>query len=126
MKSGTLTGKHHSDAVHVMAMLLHQEVREAFKERFHVQSGKISATMIPLPSKFPILRRTEDGKHLYRIEGMDRFFELQQIGRRWLLHEVKASAYPEKVRIMEMIDGDGGRYVPLLEVEWEAVFLTRA
>jgi len=80
--------------------------------------------MSTLPNEFPIMRRTEDGKHLYRIDGMERFTELQRIGSRWVVYDVRASAYPEKVRIMEMIDGDGGRYVPLAEGEWDKVFRT--
>ncbi len=71
-----------------------------------------------------MLRRTADGTHLYRIEGSDRFTELQRIGKRWVMHVVEARAYPEKVRIVEMVDGDHGRYLPLSEEEWEAVFRT--
>ena len=124
MKSGTPSGKHHSDAVHLVAMVLHQQGRKALQERFHVQCGKIGATMTRVTRKFPVFRRTGDGTHLYRIEGMDRFTELQRIGKRWVVHEIAAEAYPEKVRIMEMIDGDQGRYLPLSEGEWEVVFRT--
>lgn len=80
--------------------------------------------MSTIPEEFPMLRRTEDGTHLYRIEGMDRFTELQRIGKRWVKHVVEARAYPEKVRIVEMVQGDHGRYLPLSEGEWEAVFKT--
>lgn len=124
MKSGAPTGKNHGNAVHLMAVMFHQQVRETLQEGFHVQSGKIGATMTTLPHEFPILRRTADGRHLYRIDGMERFTELQRIGKQWVLHEVKADAYPEKVRIMEMIHGDDGRYIPLEEGEWDAVFRT--
>ncbi len=54
--------------------------------------------------QFPVYRRSHGGKHLFRIEGFDRFEELQRIGRRWAAHSVVAAAYPEKLRIREMLD----------------------
>jgi len=70
------------------------------------------------PEAFPLYRRTPDGKHFYRIEAVDRFTEIQVIGRRAVLHEVRASMYPERVRVMEMIQGDEGRYLELLPEDW--------
>jgi hypothetical protein len=69
---------------------------------------------------FPIYRRTADGRHFYRIEAPDRFTEVQVIGSRRVLHAVEATQYPERVRIMEMIAGGEGRYLPLAEEEWAA------
>ena len=69
---------------------------------------------------FPIFRQLLGGAHYYRIESQDRFTELQRIGARWVIHEVRAHAYPEKVRVHEMIAGGEGRYVTLSPVEWEA------
>lgn len=68
---------------------------------------------------FPIYRRTADGRHAYRIEAPDRFTEIQFVGRRVLLHEVVAKAYPEKLRIVEMIALADGRYVPLAPGDWQ-------
>ena len=67
---------------------------------------------------FPIYRRTADGRHVYRIEALDAFTEMQRVGNRWLVHRVNASAYPERVRIMEMIDGADGRYLATDEEAW--------
>lgn len=53
---------------------------------------------------FPVYRRSNGGDHLFRIDGFDRFEELQRIGRRWISHSVVALAYPEKMRIREMLD----------------------
>lgn len=63
-----------------------------------------------------------DGRHFYRIDGPDRFMELQRMGSRWFIHEVHAKVYPERVRIHAMLDGDGGRFVPLEREEWERFY----
>ena len=68
---------------------------------------------------YPIFRQLAGGGHLYRIEAADRFVELQRIGSRWVRHEVQAGMYPEKVRIMEMIDDIDGRFLPLSAAAWE-------
>lgn len=60
----------------------------------------------------PQYRRTPSGANRYRIEGPDRFTELQRLGARWLVHAVKHAAYPERVRIAEMLDGLDGAYLP--------------
>lgn len=74
--------------------------------------------MIPKEIKFPIFRRTTDGRHFYCIEAEDRFTEIQVIGRKAVLHRVQASMYPERLRIQDMIHGDGGRYPDLHPEEW--------
>lgn len=74
--------------------------------------------MIPMDQGFPIFRRTADGRHFYRIEAQDAFTEIQVVGRRALLYHVKASMYPELVRIQDMVLGDGGRYLELRPSDW--------
>ena len=56
---------------------------------------------------FPIYRKLRGGAHLYRIESIDRFTELQRVGSKWLRHLVVATQYPERLRIVEMIQGEG-------------------
>ncbi|MEX1131994.1 MAG: hypothetical protein WEC15_02110 [Flavobacteriales bacterium] len=68
--------------------------------------------------EFPIFRRTANGQHFYLIEAEDVFTEIQLVGRRAVLHHVKASMYPELVRIQDMIRGDGGRYLELRSADW--------
>jgi hypothetical protein len=74
---------------------------------------------------FPLYRRTPDGRHFYRIEAPDRFTEIQVVGNRKLVHTVMASAYPERVRVMEMLAGGDGRYLPMDGPEWEEYFTHR-
>lgn len=68
---------------------------------------------------FPIYRKLRGGAHLYRIESIDRFTELQRVGSRWLRHLVVATQYPERLRIAEMIQGGEGIYGSATIEEWE-------
>ncbi len=67
---------------------------------------------------FPQYRRLIGADHLYRIDGPDRFVELQRIGNRWVMHVVRAVAYPEKVRIMEMLADLRDTYRELDPSDW--------
>ncbi len=71
---------------------------------------------------FPLYRRMADGRHFYRIEGPQRFTEIQYVGKRTVVHLVEARAYPELVRIVEMIEGASGLFTPMEPDEWEALF----
>ena len=68
---------------------------------------------------FPIYRKLRGGAHLYRIESIDRFTELQRVGSKWLRHLVVATQYPERLRIVEMIQGGEGVYGNATIEEWE-------
>ena len=74
--------------------------------------------MHPDTMEYPQYRRTTDDRHFYRIEAMDRFTEIQVIGNRHLVHSVTARAYPELVRIKEMIEREGDRYQVISEDRW--------
>lgn len=67
---------------------------------------------------FPLYRRTADGRHYYRIEGEDRFSEVQVVGGGRMFHTVHATRYPERLRIMEMIEEGEGRYEAIDEDIW--------
>lgn len=75
---------------------------------------------------YPLFRRSAGGRNLYRIEGPQRFTELQRIGARYVLHQVEALAYPEMLRIQDMTDLAEGAYEPIEETAWnEALTLVR-
>lgn len=61
---------------------------------------------------WPQYRRTVSGSNHYRIEADDRFTELQRLGKRWIIHEVRDAPYPERVRIHEMLADREGHFVP--------------
>ncbi|MBK7384359.1 MAG: hypothetical protein IPI81_13685 [Flavobacteriales bacterium] len=70
---------------------------------------------------FPVYRRLNGAPHYYRIDGPGRFTEVQVVGGRSVIHEVLAKAYPEQLRVAQMIDGDQGRYLPISVGEWETI-----
>lgn len=66
---------------------------------------------------FPVYRKLAGGRHYYHILAEDRFDELQRVGSHWVLHEVHAAAYPERVRVQEML-ASMAPFEPADEVEW--------
>lgn len=72
----------------------------------------------PEPS-FPLYRRSVNGLNWYRIESWTAFTEVQRVGSRYLAHRVLVRAYPERVRIQELIDMAEGHVqeCPAQEVE---------
>lgn len=82
-------------------------------------SGAIGAP--GMHSDFPQYRRSAHGTNYYRIDAADRFEELQLIGSRVLRHRVEAQAYPERVRVMDMLEGADGAYLPVPMEEYEAL-----
>lgn len=63
-------------------------------------------------------RMLMDGRHFYRIESDSSFTEIQLIGNRRTIHEIKASQYPEKVRIQQMIELADGLYEEIDQARW--------
>jgi hypothetical protein len=71
---------------------------------------------------FPAYRRMVGREHYYRITAPDAFHELHRVGSRWLRHEVARAAYPEQLRIAEMLACAEGRFEVLDRLEGEAIF----
>ena len=67
---------------------------------------------------FPQYRKLSNDRSFYRINSNDSFDELQIMGERIFLHRIKAEKYPEKLRIMEMLDCVVG-YLNSTSEEWE-------
>lgn len=70
-----------------------------------------------LPEDFPVYRKLHGGTSFYRIESARSFTEIQVIGTRRLIHMIKATAYPEMVRIKDMLK-DTETYLPITETSW--------
>lgn len=68
---------------------------------------------------FPAYRRSANGRHFYRIESALSFTEVQVVGQRAVIHRVRGAAYPEQLRIVEMLRMHEGRFLPLEAVEFE-------
>ncbi|HOP42035.1 MAG: hypothetical protein R2810_01045 [Flavobacteriales bacterium] len=43
------------------------------------------------------------------------------MGKRWLVHEVRARSYPELLLIVSLFHGDDERYLPIEASEFEEV-----
>ncbi|MFT4678277.1 MAG: hypothetical protein ACI9RU_000472 [Litorivivens sp.] len=70
--------------------------------------------------QFPIFRKYVNGKTFFKIVSIDELHEIQVMGSRRLEHHTKATQYPEKVLIMDLIKmGDG--VMESSEVEFEGV-----
>lgn len=67
---------------------------------------------------FPQYRKLSNDRSFYRINSNDNFEELQIIGDSVILHRIRAEKYPEKLRIMEMLDCVVG-YQKSTSDEWE-------
>jgi thiamine monophosphate kinase len=80
-----------------------------------------------MENRFPIFRMLIDGRHFYRIDNAENFTEIQIVGNRRTVHRIEAKAYPEKVRVQQMIDMSDGLYAEIdafrWEEEWEATGL---
>jgi hypothetical protein len=70
---------------------------------------------------YPIYRKSLSGKSYYRIESTSVFLELQQLGTRWLRHEVHAKILPERVLIEDMMVCREGLYTTIQAEEFNAI-----
>lgn len=57
---------------------------------------------------FPLYRRSANGLNWYRIESESELTEVQAVGRRHVIHHLKAHAYPERLRIHGLITLEEG------------------
>lgn len=73
----------------------------------------------------PAYRRLQGGASYYCILAVDHFQELQRIGSRWILHEVHATAYPERLRVHEML-ACAAPFDELKEAEWSRAYAARS
>lgn len=71
--------------------------------------------------EWPQYRCMIDERHFYRIRSPKAFVELQQIGRRWVRHDVEAKVYPEQLRIADMLRASGETYRVCSVEEWQAI-----
>lgn len=68
---------------------------------------------------FPAFRRMVGTRRYYRIASERSFTEVEVIGERRLAHHVEAKAYPEMLRISEMLACSDGVFERITAREWE-------
>ena len=68
---------------------------------------------------FPQYRKMNGRNVWYKITSIEGFIEIQQIGDRFVRYEIKATQYPEKLRIMDMLSCQDP-FVEVAETAFEA------
>ncbi len=68
---------------------------------------------------FPQYRKLKNGLRLYKINSPNYFEELQILGDRVFHFAFTAEQYPEKLRIMDMLDSSSEYYSQLEGDSWE-------
>ncbi len=67
---------------------------------------------------FPQYRKLKNGLRLYKINSSIDFEELQIMGEKIYYFKFVAEQYPEKLRIMDMLESDSSFYQLLSETDW--------
>lgn len=60
--------------------------------------------MNSLNTGFPQFRKLSNNRVFYRIDSIDEFTEITIMGKRKIVHSVKATQFPEKLRILDMLE----------------------
>lgn len=68
--------------------------------------------------EFPQYRKLINERSFYRIESFDAFTELQRVGSNVLVYSIKAEQYPEKLKILDMLQGNDANYLISNETEF--------
>lgn len=74
-----------------------------------------------MKDKFPLYRKLDGFDRYYKIVAEDCFFEVSIVNGQKRIQEVKATQFPEKLRIMDMIDY-AFSFAPMTEEEIKNFF----
>jgi len=69
---------------------------------------------------YPVYRKLKGAATWYRIEGPGRWVELQQIGNRWMRHEMAATQYPERLFVQDLLS-DRVRFEEITQERWDSM-----
>lgn len=69
-------------------------------------------------TSFPQYRKLVNGRAYYKIVDDRHFEEIQLIGSRKQLFTIRATQYPEMLKIQDLLDCTGGIYQIIDEKEW--------
>jgi hypothetical protein len=73
--------------------------------------------MVNKINDFPQYRKLSNGMRFYKINSSEVFEELQLVGEKVYHFTIKAEQYPEKLRIMDMVNFSQG-YVLAESADW--------
>lgn len=71
--------------------------------------------------EFPQYRKLINERSFYRIESLDEFTELQQVGSIIFVHKVYAKQYPEKLKILDMLNGADPNIIDCSVTEFQSL-----
>ena len=74
------------------------------------------------PERFPVYRKLANGHSVFRIESETAFSEVQRIGGRSMVFHITAHTYPERLRIVELLDAADGSVLPIDRAEFDVWF----
>lgn len=70
---------------------------------------------------FPLFRKSSNAKSFYKIESLNKLEELQIIGNKYIIHNLNAALYPEKLFIHELIQNIDGRYIEISSNDFDSM-----
>jgi len=69
---------------------------------------------------FPQYRKLNDRAY-YKIVSETEMFEMQKLGKRFVLIHLIAKTFVDRNLILDLLDGDNGRYEVVAAAEYESV-----
>jgi hypothetical protein len=84
----------------------------------HTFARKITKNM---SVQFPLFRKYSNEKNFFKIISLNEFEEIQLIGKNALISKTKASIYPEKLKILQMIQLNDGISTQSNALEYEKI-----
>jgi len=77
--------------------------------------------MVKETIEFPIYRKYEGNRSYFKINSEESFTEIQLMGTKLFLHEIKAKTYPDFQLIADMISQYNNHWIPSNELEFTEV-----
>ncbi len=72
-------------------------------------------------NSFPFYCKLSNEKSYYKVESPDVFIELQRLGSLISKYKIVANQYPEKLRIMDMMELKDGIWIASSKAEFDAL-----
>ncbi len=68
---------------------------------------------------YPVYRKLSDKNVYYKIISEAEFEEVMLMGKYYFINTLKATQYPEKLRIMDMVNLNDNSYLDITEKEFD-------
>lgn len=71
---------------------------------------------------FPIYRKTANNKSYYKLDAADEMTEIQLLGSKFLVYELKAKILPERNLLQDLIENNAGHWLKIKEEEYQDIY----